>query len=64
MLILSVSAYLRTRTRTSQKADFSKIRFAAVLVFHDSRDWGRDIQVRGMTSNTVESARFVVSVRC
>lgn len=28
-----------------QKADFSNIRFAAVLVFHDSRDWGRDIQL-------------------
>lgn len=30
------------QTRT---ADFSKISFAAVLVFHDSRDWGHDIQL-------------------
>ncbi|GAA5825149.1 hypothetical protein JCM10212_006274, partial [Sporobolomyces blumeae] len=29
----------------SREADFSKIEFAAVLVFHDSRDWGRDIQL-------------------
>jgi ribonucleotide monophosphatase NagD (HAD superfamily) len=29
----------------SQKADFSEIAFGAVLVFHDSRDWGRDIQI-------------------
>lgn len=27
-----------------RKEDFSKIHFAAVLVFHDSRDWGRDLQ--------------------
>ncbi|KAM0748710.1 HAD-superfamily hydrolase [Meredithblackwellia eburnea MCA 4105] len=25
--------------------DFSKVNFAAVLVFHDTRDWGRDIQL-------------------
>ncbi|KAI9272692.1 HAD-like domain-containing protein [Phascolomyces articulosus] len=25
--------------------DFSKIPFGAVMVFHDSRDWGRDIQI-------------------
>ncbi|KAL8283725.1 hypothetical protein RQP46_005520 [Phenoliferia psychrophenolica] len=25
--------------------DFSQVEFAAVLVFHDSRDWGRDIQL-------------------
>lgn len=25
-------------------ADFSKVHFAAVIVFHDSRQWGRDIQ--------------------
>ncbi|KAN0064364.1 hypothetical protein ACQY0O_002560 [Thecaphora frezii] len=25
--------------------NFSKIQFAAVLVFHDSREWGRDIQL-------------------
>lgn len=29
---------------TIRKADFSKVHFAAVLVFHDSRDWGRDLQ--------------------
>ncbi|GAA5898437.1 hypothetical protein JCM6882_007775 [Rhodosporidiobolus microsporus] len=28
-----------------KQADFSTIPFAAVLVFHDSRDWGRDIQL-------------------
>ncbi|BGP18599.1 hypothetical protein JCM10213_004232 [Rhodosporidiobolus nylandii] len=28
-----------------KEADFSAIPFAAVLVFHDSRDWGRDIQL-------------------
>ncbi|EPQ27891.1 uncharacterized protein PFL1_04635 [Pseudozyma flocculosa PF-1] len=28
-----------------RKEDFSKIQFAAVLVFHDSREWGRDIQL-------------------
>ncbi|PWN36143.1 HAD-superfamily hydrolase [Meira miltonrushii] len=27
-----------------RKGDFSKVHFAAVLVFHDSRDWGRDLQ--------------------
>jgi HAD superfamily hydrolase (TIGR01456 family) len=27
-----------------RKVDFSQIAFQAVLVFHDSRDWGRDIQ--------------------
>ncbi|UZJ54896.1 hypothetical protein CBS101457_004216 [Exobasidium rhododendri] len=25
-------------------ADFTQVHFSAVLVFHDSRDWGRDIQ--------------------
>lgn len=31
---------------TSQAGvDFSRVKFAAVLVFHDSRDWGRDIQL-------------------
>lgn len=29
----------------SQKDDFSKIQFAAILVFHDSREWGRDTQI-------------------
>lgn len=28
-----------------RQADFSSISFAAVLVFHDSRDWGRDLQL-------------------
>ncbi|CAD6960916.1 unnamed protein product [Tilletia controversa] len=28
----------------ARKADFSKVNFAAVMVFHDSRDFGRDIQ--------------------
>ncbi|GAA5986125.1 hypothetical protein JCM10908_006420 [Rhodotorula pacifica] len=28
-----------------RQADFSNISFAAVLVFHDSRDWGRDLQL-------------------
>jgi len=27
-----------------QRVDFSKVNFAAILVFHDSREWGRDIQ--------------------
>ncbi|KAE8223335.1 hypothetical protein CF319_g3627 [Tilletia indica] len=27
-----------------RKADFSRVEFAAVMVFHDSRDFGRDIQ--------------------
>ncbi|BGP26418.1 cardiolipin synthase [Rhodotorula toruloides] len=26
-------------------ADFSHVSFAAILVFHDSRDWGRDVQL-------------------
>ncbi|GAA5991001.1 hypothetical protein JCM5350_002006 [Sporobolomyces pararoseus] len=29
----------------SRDVDFSTIPFAAVLIFHDSRDWGRDIQL-------------------
>ncbi|GAA5961906.1 hypothetical protein JCM21900_006364 [Sporobolomyces salmonicolor] len=29
----------------SREVDFSTISFAAVLVFHDSRDWGRDLQL-------------------
>ncbi|CEQ42412.1 SPOSA6832_04222 [Sporobolomyces salmonicolor] len=29
----------------SRDVDFSTISFAAVLVFHDSRDWGRDLQL-------------------
>ncbi|EST08907.1 HAD-superfamily hydrolase, subfamily IIA [Kalmanozyma brasiliensis GHG001] len=28
-----------------RREDFSKIRFAAILVFHDSREWGRDTQI-------------------
>ena len=28
-----------------QRDDFSKIQFAAILVFHDSREWGRDTQI-------------------
>ncbi|PWY97998.1 HAD-superfamily hydrolase [Testicularia cyperi] len=28
-----------------RNADFSKVQFAAVLVFHDSREWGRDTQI-------------------
>ena len=28
-----------------QQADFSQVHFAAIMVFHDSRDWGRDIQL-------------------
>lgn len=28
-----------------RQADFSKIHFSAVFVFHDSRDWGRDTQL-------------------
>lgn len=28
-----------------RREDFSQIQFAAVLVFHDTRDWGRDIQL-------------------
>ncbi|KAJ1017862.1 hypothetical protein NDA16_005178 [Ustilago loliicola] len=28
-----------------RKDDFSKIQFAAILVFHDSREWGRDTQI-------------------
>ncbi|TKA55725.1 hypothetical protein B0A53_02861 [Rhodotorula sp. CCFEE 5036] len=28
-----------------RQADFSSISFAAILVFHDSRDWGRDLQL-------------------
>ncbi|CAO1616807.1 unnamed protein product [Sympodiomycopsis kandeliae] len=31
-------------TAVREDADFSKIKFKAVIVFHDSRDWGRDIQ--------------------
>ncbi|KAL9936805.1 hypothetical protein V8E36_004040 [Tilletia maclaganii] len=27
-----------------READLSQVQFAAVMVFHDSRDWGRDIQ--------------------
>ncbi|GAA5897469.1 uncharacterized protein JCM6883_006710 [Sporobolomyces salmoneus] len=29
----------------SRDVDFSTIPFAAVLIFHDSRDWGRDVQL-------------------
>ncbi|GAA6029184.1 hypothetical protein JCM8097_001641 [Rhodosporidiobolus ruineniae] len=29
----------------SKDVDFSTISFGAILVFHDSRDWGRDIQL-------------------
>lgn len=29
---------------TFKHADFSNVNFAAILVFHDSREWGRDIQ--------------------
>ncbi|CDS02191.1 hypothetical protein [Sporisorium scitamineum] len=28
-----------------RRDDFSKIQFAAILVFHDSREWGRDTQI-------------------
>ncbi|TKY89007.1 hypothetical protein EX895_002248 [Sporisorium graminicola] len=28
-----------------RRDDFSKVEFAAVLVFHDSREWGRDTQI-------------------
>ncbi|PWN99207.1 HAD-superfamily hydrolase [Tilletiopsis washingtonensis] len=28
-----------------RQADFSQVHFAAIMVFHDSRDWGRDIQL-------------------
>ncbi|KAK0527549.1 hypothetical protein OC834_004380 [Tilletia horrida] len=28
-----------------RRADFSQVNFAAIMVFHDSRDWGRDIQL-------------------
>ena len=27
-----------------RRADFSKVQFKAIFVFHDSREWGRDIQ--------------------
>ena len=33
------------QTEPRQKADFTRVQFAAVLVFHDSREWGRDIQL-------------------
>ncbi len=29
----------------TQRDDFSKVQFAAILVFHDSREWGRDTQI-------------------
>lgn len=35
---------MEARAAHTQREDFSKIHFAAVLVFHDSRAWGRDIQ--------------------
>lgn len=35
---------LKEQEISLRRADFSTIRFAAVLVFHDSRDWGRDLQ--------------------
>lgn len=28
----------------TRDADFSQVHFAAVMIFHDSRDWGRDAQ--------------------
>ncbi|WFD34104.1 hypothetical protein MCUN1_000936 [Malassezia cuniculi] len=28
-----------------RRVDFSQVNFAAILVFHDSREWGRDIQL-------------------
>ncbi|SPO31163.1 related to cat eye syndrome critical region protein 5 precursor [Ustilago trichophora] len=28
-----------------RREDFSRIQFAAILVFHDTRDWGRDTQI-------------------
>lgn len=31
-------------TAIRENVDFSKVKFKAVIVFHDSRDWGRDIQ--------------------
>lgn len=30
---------------SKSRTDFSQVHFKAVIVFHDSRDWGRDIQI-------------------
>lgn len=45
LLLLIFSPTLLTLAYPTQELDFSKLPIRAVLVVHDSRDWGLDIQI-------------------